>query len=185
MTGTYDALIQIPVDGQPVSVDQYGIPVRNAILDLDARVTSVAGLGIPGAAVTTGTNGTATSGTTETYDAVLATYVFTAIAGVRYRVTLAGRGGNCTVAADRFSLGLRYTVGGGTPTSANTLVGHTATSVPSVAGGNGVVTVNHSATFVPGAGLITVGSFWTRLNGTGILTPVGLCEMYAEAIGYV
>jgi hypothetical protein len=185
MTGTYDALIQIPVDGQPVSVDQYGIPVRNAILDLDARVISLAGLGIPGAAVTTGSNGTATSGTTETRDAVLGNYQFTAIANVRYRLTLAGRGPSCTVVADRFALGLRYTIGGATPTSSDTLLGHTTTWVPSVAGGNGVVTVNHSASFIPGAGLITVASFWTRLNGTGVATPTGLCEMYAEAIGYV
>ena len=142
-------------------------------------------IGNPVVPAATGTNGTATSGTTETRDAVLGNYQGTAVAGVRYRVTLAGRGLNCTVAADRFSVGLRYTVGGATPTAASTLIGHTSTWVPSVSGGNGVVTLRHAPTFIPGAGLITVAAFWLRLNGTGIATPVGQCELYAEGIGYV
>lgn len=39
--GTYDALIAIPVQGQPISTSQYGIPVRNAINDLDTRVITL------------------------------------------------------------------------------------------------------------------------------------------------
>jgi hypothetical protein len=142
-------------------------------------------LGIPVTPTVTGTNGTATSGTTETRDAVLGNYQFTAVAGVRYWATISGRGLNCTVVADRFACGLRYTVGGATPTSASTLIGHASTWVPSVSGGNGVVTLYHGATFIPGAGVITISSFWTRLNGTGIATPVGQCEMYVQGIGYV
>lgn len=142
-------------------------------------------LSVPVVPTSTGSNGTATSGTTETRDAVLGNYQFTAVAGVRYWATISGRGLNCTVVGDRFSVGLRYTVGGATPTSASTLIGHTSTWVPSVSGGNGVVTLHHSASFIPGAGLITISSFWTRINGTGIATPVGACEMYVEGVGFV
>lgn len=142
-------------------------------------------LGIPVAPTTTASNGTATSGTTETRDAVLGNYQFTAVAGVRYLVTLSGRGLNCSVVADRFACGLRYTVGGATPTSASTLIGHASTWVPSVSGGNGVVSVLHNATFIPGAGVITISAFFTRLNGTGIATPVGIVELYAQGIGIV
>lgn len=37
--GNYDTLISTPVPNQPISTSQYGIPVRNAILDLDNRAT--------------------------------------------------------------------------------------------------------------------------------------------------
>ncbi len=36
--GTYDS-IAVPVDGQKISVDTYGIPVRDAIRDLDIRMS--------------------------------------------------------------------------------------------------------------------------------------------------
>ncbi len=36
--GTYDSLIAVPVQGQKASSGAYGIPVRNAILDLDRRL---------------------------------------------------------------------------------------------------------------------------------------------------
>lgn len=37
--GNYDSLIAVPVPGQPISAGAYGIPVRNAILDLDTRMS--------------------------------------------------------------------------------------------------------------------------------------------------
>jgi hypothetical protein len=37
--GNYDSLIAAPVPGQPISTGAYGIPVRNAILDLDTRLS--------------------------------------------------------------------------------------------------------------------------------------------------
>jgi hypothetical protein len=37
--GTYDSLIATPVSSQPISVGAYGVPVRNAILDLDRRLS--------------------------------------------------------------------------------------------------------------------------------------------------
>lgn len=36
--GTYDALIQTPTQGQPISSAGYGIPVREAVIDLDRRL---------------------------------------------------------------------------------------------------------------------------------------------------
>ncbi|MET0416847.1 MAG: hypothetical protein ABW022_12590 [Actinoplanes sp.] len=36
--GTYDSSIVLPISGQPISVGSYGKPVRDAILDLDARM---------------------------------------------------------------------------------------------------------------------------------------------------
>lgn len=36
--GLYDSSIVVPVAGQPISVGSYGIPVRDAILDLDERL---------------------------------------------------------------------------------------------------------------------------------------------------
>lgn len=45
--GTYDTTIQIPITKQPVSASQFGIPVRNAILDLDARVSDLEALNGP------------------------------------------------------------------------------------------------------------------------------------------
>jgi hypothetical protein len=36
--GLYDALIATPIPGQPISAGSFGVPVRNAILDLDNRL---------------------------------------------------------------------------------------------------------------------------------------------------
>ena len=38
--GNYDT-IQIPVQGQPLSVSQYGLRVRNAIVDIDTRLSRI------------------------------------------------------------------------------------------------------------------------------------------------
>ncbi|HEV8173054.1 MAG TPA: hypothetical protein VGP91_05340 [Actinoplanes sp.] len=142
-------------------------------------------IGIPVAPTTTSSNGTATSAGTETRDAVLGNYQFTAVAGVRYKAIISGRAPNGSVANDRYAVGLRYTVGGATPTSSSTLIGHASSGVVVVSGGNGVASIYHDGTFIPGAGVITICSFWTRLNGTGIITPTGICEMYVQGIGYV
>jgi hypothetical protein len=39
--GTYEAGITIPVPGQPIGASGYGIPVRDAIIDLDRRLLSI------------------------------------------------------------------------------------------------------------------------------------------------
>lgn len=55
--GLYDG-IQIPVQGQPISSGGYGIPARNAILDLDARVARVEANNVLPAPVNAFGNGT-------------------------------------------------------------------------------------------------------------------------------
>jgi hypothetical protein len=39
--GAYDSLIGVPIPGQPISSGAYGVPVRNAILDLDTRLAII------------------------------------------------------------------------------------------------------------------------------------------------
>src|SRR5262245_46786261 len=80
-------------------------------------------IGLPAARVTTASNGTATSGTTETRDTVLGNYTFTSPGSVRYRVCLYGRMlfGNSTSSGDRYKINIRDG-GASTPTAASTLV---------------------------------------------------------------
>lgn len=174
-----------PPDGPSLGED-LALAVETELVRIDGDIAAFGGpFGIPAAPITTSSNGTATSGTTETVDAVLGTYTFTAVAGVRYRVTLSGRGINQTAANDRFSLKLRYTTNGATPTSASTLLEHDSAIVNGVSGSNGVQTVLHVVQFVPGAATVKVVSSWQRLAGTGTATPTGVCSLWAEAIGTV
>jgi hypothetical protein len=145
-------------------------------------------LGTAAAPVTTSTNGTATSAATETIDAVLGSLTFTAQPGRRYRVQLWGRALSMTVANDRFSLKMRYTTDGSTPTAASTQIGHDATIVNTITGTNGAIQLPLTLTFVPiaaggTAAVVTVRVSWTRVNGTGVATPVGTCEFWVEAVG--
>ena len=137
------------------------------------------------AIVTTVSNGTVTSGGTETRDAVLGNLVFTvaaAQAATRYRVCLAGRGLNCTAAADRFTLNFRDG-GASTPTAVSTQVGPNFNVTFAAIGSPGVAANFWASTYVPGAGTHTIGTFWVRTSGTGTVTPVGACEFYVEALG--
>lgn len=155
--------------------------------DLDGDVqnlyNNVARIGIVAAPLTTSSNGTPTSGTTETLDAVLGIYSFTALAGVRYRATLSGREMNGSVANDQYSFNLRYAVGGA-PTSASTLIAG-ASHLCAVTLSAGREAVPISGTFMPGAGAIQVGVFTVRRSGTGVCTPTGACELYVESIGNI
>jgi hypothetical protein len=148
-------------------------------------LTGLAGVGIVATPITTGSSGTVTSGTTEVMDAVLGVYTFTAVAGTRYRMTLTGRGVAGSVANDRYSVALRYTTDGTTPTNASTLIEHITTYIQVVTGGNGVYHIPHIVTFIPGAGTIKVMSSWIRTTGTGVGTPAGQCSLWAEAVGFV
>jgi len=140
---------------------------------------------LPAAPLTNASNGTTTSGTTETRDAVLGNYVFTGVAGVRYRVWLLGGGHQPTVSGDRFSVRVRYTTNGATPTSSDTMAGADTTFITVGTSGNQNFVVPHITTFVPGAGTITLSVFYVRIVGTGTVTPTGNRQLYAEEIGTV
>lgn len=118
--------------------------------------------------------------TTETLDTVLGTYVFTAAASRRYRVTYSGVlvGG---AAGDNFALRIRDG-GASTPTAASTLIAANQGSI-TTAGGAGFVGCPVSGTFTPTSGTRTLAAFGVRVGGSGTLTPVGTRELYVEDIG--
>lgn len=155
--------------GHEPSADEF-----QAMLDLLAALT-----GLP-APTTTASNGTATSGTTETRDAVLGDYVFsvpTVGAAWRYRVIFNMRM-SFTVADDVFLINIRNG-GASTPTTSSTIVGLGA-AVARITGGPGQTTCVASGDFVPGSGTQTLGVFVQRINGTGTCTPVGTRSLSAE-----
>lgn len=129
---------------------------------------------------TTALSGTATSGTTETRDDVLGTYVFTAAASRRYRVTLSGLLLSATN-ADLAQVTIRDG-GASTPTAASTQLAFNQWKCQGT-GGAGQTGVPLSATFTPSSGTRTLAAF-TKLNsGTGPVTPIGTRELYVEDIG--
>lgn len=148
--------------------------------DADAAIAKRRGYGIMTLPTTTSSDGTATSGTTDTRDAVLGNYTFTAVANRRYRVTCTGTL-NGSVAADRFTLQIRDG-GASTPTGASSSIAAIAKYMPATAS-NGRDNFIISNTFTPSAGTRTLSLFVSRFNGTGIGTPVGTRELYVEDIG--
>ena len=138
-------------------------------------------LGVPATPTTTSSTGTATSGTTETRDAVLGDYQFTAIAGVRYLLVYVGCRMNTTVANDLYEIRIRNG-GASSPTSASTLIAAHA-KVVNVVGGGGQETCDVFATFVPGAGTVTLSAFTVRTAGTGVGTPTTSRELFVIALG--
>lgn len=142
--------------------------------------------GIMAAPTTTTSNGTPSSGTTETRDAVLGNYSFTAVAGRRYRAMCTNRAMNTDTANDRYAFRIRNG-GASTPTAASTAVAE-AQHVVTITAGSGRLSVPVIGTFVPGAGTVTLGMFTVRIAGSGICTPVTqsvATELYAEDIGGV
>lgn len=136
---------------------------------------------IPGGTpASTSSSGTASSGTTETRDAVLGDFVFTAAAGRRYRVWWTG--GMSGTAGERCAVRVRDG-GGSTPTSSSTLLAETR-HVPDATGGAGQVTIPPAvATAVLSAGTHTLSAFTIRLNGSNDFTPVFTRELYVEDMG--
>lgn len=148
--------------GHEPSADEF-----QAMLDLLAALT---GLTAP---VSTTSSGTASSGTTETRDAVLGDYVFTVpsvAATWRYEAILSGCRISSSVADDLYLLRIRDG-GASTPTSASTLVAEGSASVH-VSGGSGQFTVPIFGPWVPGAGTHTLSLFTVRSSGAGAGTPV-------------
>lgn len=133
--------------------------------------------------VATATAGTATSGTTETRDAILGNYAFTALTGRRYRVVFAGALLNGDTANDRYTLNIRDG-GASTPTAVSTIIVATSRLV-AVTGTNGRSGVDLTGTFTATAGTHTLAIFLLRSAGAGIGTLVGQREIYVEDIGNV
>lgn len=159
----------------------------NTASGLTYRYTGAVWIGLPGgimgAPTSTAADGTPTSGTTETRDSILGNYVFTAVAGRRYRAMFTGRVLNGSVSGDRFLCNVRNG-GGSTPTAASALIGQSINEVQGV-GAPGFVTLPVIDSFIPGAGTVTLGVFFVRGTGTGVCTPTAGCELYAEDIGGV
>jgi hypothetical protein len=137
--------------------------------------------GVMGTPTTTGSDGTTTSGTTETRDAVLGNFTFTSAGTTRrYRVVWTGQIG-VSVANDLFVVSLRDG-GASTPTAASPLLGRGQKRFTQ-SGGTGEETMMVSGTFTASAGTRTISAFTVRSSGTGTATPKNTRELYVEDIG--
>lgn len=122
--------------------------------------------------VSTSSNGTATSGTTETFDAVLGYYQVTLIAGRRYMAIINGLVGNAGVSGDVYTVQIRNSGTSSNPTSASTLVAQSEW-YGAVAGSGGRQSIVVQGSFIaPATGVNTFGMSATRAVGTGAFTPV-------------
>jgi len=124
-------------------------------------------MGTPALATATGTP---TVGGTETRDAVLGNYVFTALAGHRYEARLDGQVNNGSVLADLYAVNIRNG-GSSTPTAASPCVASSQAYIKAV-GSADRDSVPVRDTFKPAAGTVTLSVFCIRIIGTGVYTPV-------------
>lgn len=131
----------------------------------------------------TSSNGTSTSGTTETFDAVLGYHQVQLVSGRRYQATVNGLIGNGGTALDEYLLQIRDSGSASNPTAASTLIAQTNYEVPAIgsSGRNGVVL---GQSFLSAStGTHTLGVSATRFTGSGIFTPVGTRELFVEDMG--
>ncbi len=120
----------------------------------------------------TASNGDPSSGSTEVRDTVLGTYSFTVPAAAntwRYEAVYNGALMSGT-AGELYAFRIRDG-GASTPTSSSTLVANSQIEI-NTTGGPGQQTVITQGTWVPGAGVHTLGVFTVRVNGVGAATPV-------------
>lgn len=124
----------------------------------------------------------------ETRDAVLGNLTFTALAGHRYRIVMSGRGMTSTAIGDRFSIKLRDG-GSATPTTGSPQWGGydvvQVTKANSAGTGVAQESVYVAITDTPSVGVRNIGVFITRIAGSGIGAPNGICEFYVEDMGTV
>jgi hypothetical protein len=128
-------------------------------------------------------NGTPTSGTTETFDAVLGYLQCSLVLGHWYRAALDDAIGNGSVAADVFTVQIRNSQSASNPTSSSTLVAQTEfyASAIGTAGRTGLVLGAPFECTVAGSN--TFGVSATRQSGTGVFTPVGSRWLYVVDLG--
>lgn len=110
--------IQTPVQGQPISSNLYGIPVRNAIANLDVRTTALEAntQKLVKRARRTTNSGTFTSAETAT----LRLDDIPVIAGGAYRIMTSQLAVGSSVAGDSPLIRIRYAFSGATGTPATT-----------------------------------------------------------------
>lgn len=122
--------------------------------------------------VSTASTGTVGVGATETFDAVMGYYQFTAVSGRRYIVIMNNLHGSGTAVADLYTLRIRNSGTSSNPTSASTLVAANAWYCPAT-GGGGQAGIQIGGSFVAGSsGTQTLGFSYARSAGTGNFTPV-------------
>lgn len=126
---------------------------------------------------------TATSGTTETRDAVLGDYQYTAPANRRIRVTIEGELEISVTERVRAQVRVRDSGTASTPTTASTQVIDHAVEL-TTAGSTGRVGFTFSSTYNPAAGVHTLSLFLLRNSGaSALITAVGERQLYVEDIG--
>jgi hypothetical protein len=150
-------------------------------------LAQLAGLVIPVtvAPASTSASGTASSGTTEVFDAVLGYYSCNLISGRRYLAIMNGLGVSGTVAADLYEMQIRNSGTSSNPTTSSTSVASGRYYV-SAAGGGGAQSMALAGSFIaPANGLNTFGMSITRIGGSGVGTPVLQRELYVMYLGVV
>lgn len=134
----------------------------------------IAQLAVPVNATPTSTisAGTATSGTTETMDAVLGVYQCNLIAGRRYVALMNGLTGNLNTANDIYVCNIRNSGSSSTPTASSTLVAQSQWTAANT-GTSGRTPIPLAGSFIaPSTGVNTFAMFAQRVSGTGVFTPV-------------
>lgn len=144
--------------------------------------------GIPVAPTSSSASGTATSAGTETFDALLGIYQWTAVAGRRYRACLDGLVGGGT-AGDVYMCRIRNSNSSSAPTTSSTVVASfpwvcTATGGP---GENGIPL--YGIFLATNSGTNTIEMSAQRTAGTGSFTPLAgggtNRNLYVEDLGTV
>lgn len=149
--------------------------------------------GIMAAPISTGTNGTPSSGSSDTIDTVLGNYVFTATAGRRYRVVMNNLVANGNIASDIYALRVRDSGSISTPTASSPAVIDSVWTV-TTANISGRTPLTLEDTFLcTTSGPHTLAFFSQRVSGTGGFTPLspagnsgtGMRKIWVEDAGNV
>jgi hypothetical protein len=163
--GTYDT-IGIPVKGQPISSGAYGIKVRDAIVDLDTRVSQVEGL--QQTVIKRGRRITSTGNITTTETGFLRLDNIPVQAGRIYQINTANINVDTSVANDIADVPLRVAFSATTGTVATTAsakIGHLRETIDDPTQSN-VLPMN--AFYVaPSDGYISLLLSLVRVNATG------------------
>lgn len=144
---------------------------------------SVLSVGITAAPISTGSDGPATSGTTESFDTTLGYYQATLISGHQYRAILDGAMGNGTVVGDLFNIFIRDSGSSSAPTTSSTQIAHSRWYC-AVTGTNGRTTIALAMPFTASSsGVHTFGVSAARVNGSGTFNLVNTRALFVVDLG--